>query len=70
MIDSIVIFLCDYTGIAADPWLKAGYHCILVDPQHKKTGKDKNIYKISGTIIEAMPALIKIIKKYHISFVA
>lgn len=28
------IFLCDLTGIMAEPWLKAGYDVILVDPQH------------------------------------
>lgn len=30
----IAIFLCDITGAMAKPWLDAGYHCILVDPQH------------------------------------
>ena len=54
----VVISLCDYTGIFVEPWRKAGYHCILVDPQHKKTGKvEDNIYTISGTIEEAFPPL-------------
>jgi hypothetical protein len=30
----IAIFLCDITGVMAQPWLDAGYECILVDPQH------------------------------------
>lgn len=30
----IAIFLCDITGVMAKPWVEAGYHCILVDPQH------------------------------------
>jgi hypothetical protein len=28
------IFLCDITGHMAEPWVSAGYHCIMVDPQH------------------------------------
>lgn len=30
----IAIFLCDITGVMAQPWADAGYECILVDPQH------------------------------------
>lgn len=30
----IVISLCDITGVAAAPWVAAGYNAILVDPQH------------------------------------
>jgi len=30
------LFLFDYTGIMAKPWLDAGYTCTLVDQQHKK----------------------------------
>lgn len=30
----IVISLCDITGVAASPWVAAGYNAILVDPQH------------------------------------
>ena len=30
----IVISLCDITGVAAKPWVDAGYSAILVDPQH------------------------------------
>ncbi len=28
------IFLCDVTGIAAEPWAEAGYECFCVDIQH------------------------------------
>lgn len=31
---NIAIFLCDLTGVMAKPWVEAGYHAILVDPQH------------------------------------
>ena len=30
----IAIFLCDYTGKAAQPWVDAGYEVVLADPQH------------------------------------
>ncbi len=33
-IRNIAIFLCDLTGVMAAPWVEAGYHAILVDPQH------------------------------------
>ena len=28
------VFLYDFTGIMSEPWLKAGYHCFLIDGQH------------------------------------
>ncbi len=30
----VAIFLCDLTGIAAQPWARAGIECICVDTQH------------------------------------
>ncbi|SDI56882.1 hypothetical protein [Pseudomonas abietaniphila] len=30
----IAIFLCDLTGVMAQPWVEAGYEAILIDPQH------------------------------------
>lgn len=30
----IVLSLCDLTGVMVEPWVEAGYHAILVDPQH------------------------------------
>lgn len=32
----IILCLCDYTGIMAQPWVDAGYRAILVDPQHRE----------------------------------
>jgi hypothetical protein len=32
--DGIAIFLCDETGIAAEPWANAGYECYCVDVAH------------------------------------
>lgn len=34
MSKGIIISLCDITGIMVEPWVQAGYHAILVDPQH------------------------------------
>ena len=31
----VAIFLFDFTGIMAEPWLDAGYDCYIVDRQHK-----------------------------------
>jgi hypothetical protein len=31
---SVVISLCDYTGVMVRPWADAGYRCICVDTQH------------------------------------
>ena len=30
----VAIFLCDLTGVMAQPWVDGGYEAILVDPQH------------------------------------
>lgn len=30
----VAVFLCDLTGVMAQPWLEAGYDCVLIDPQH------------------------------------
>lgn len=30
----VIISLCDLTGVMVAPWVEAGYHAILVDPQH------------------------------------
>jgi hypothetical protein len=29
-----ILCLCDLTGVMAQPWIRAGYRAILVDPQH------------------------------------
>lgn len=30
------VFVYDYTGIMAQPWLDAGYECVLIDGQHER----------------------------------
>lgn len=41
------IFLYDYTGIMAQPWLDAGYECWLFDGQHEiGISRDGNLIKV------------------------
>jgi hypothetical protein len=41
------IFLYDYTGVMAQPWVNAGYDCYLFDGQHKEgIHKEGNITKV------------------------
>lgn len=35
----IVISLCDYTGVATQPWRDAGYMAIHIDPQRDNNGQ-------------------------------
>lgn len=34
--DPLVLSLCDRTGVMVQPWLEAGYRCMIVDTQHPK----------------------------------
>lgn len=36
MYKDFVICLCDESGVMAEPWLRAGYNAVLVDPKHGK----------------------------------
>ena len=41
------IFLFDYTGIMAKPWIDAGYECWLFDGQHEPgVNRDRNLERI------------------------
>ena len=41
------VFLYDYTGIMAQPWLDAGYECWLFDGQHKEgINREGNLVKV------------------------
>lgn len=52
-----VVSLCDLTGNFVQPWVDAGYHAILVDPQHGITRQEGPILKVAATVLEAMPLL-------------
>lgn len=38
MSKGIIISLCDYTGVATQPWRDAGYEAIHIDPQRENNG--------------------------------
>lgn len=51
----VALFLCDYTGKMAEPWLKDGYHCVLIDPQHAPgIHTDGMVTRIGCIISEAL----------------
>lgn len=61
-----VISLCDLTGNMVQPWLEAGYHAFLVDPQHGTTSTETmpngaTITRFAGTVEEAMPLIAALI---------
>ena len=55
------VFLCDISGIMAEPWAKAGYVCHLVDIQHPKgITRNKNIIKYGMKVEDfKMPKNVK-----------
>ena len=65
-----VISLCDYTGQFVQPWVDAGYHAVLVDPQHGFHSTEGLVTKLAWTIEEAMPYLAEVLAHGDIAFVA
>ncbi|WP_423812375.1 hypothetical protein [Pseudomonas asiatica] len=59
---NIAIFLCDLTGVMAAPWVEAGYHAILVDPQHPAGVHEVDGFTKVGHIIDD-PATWSVIRK-------
>jgi len=47
----IAIFLCDYTGKMAEPWVDAGFEVVLVDPQHPAGAHTVGLVTKIGAII-------------------
>lgn len=69
------IFLCDLTGIMSEPWLKAGYNCILVDPQHGMRSETTHesggvCTRLPMTVLEAVPTLREMLLSSTACFVA
>lgn len=53
-----VLSLCDYTGVMVQPWLDAGYKCVIVDllhPRKKPTTSKKGLTKVGADIRELHP---------------
>lgn len=71
---SVVIALCDLTGVFVQPWVEAGYDAILVDPQHGIDHEElvgaATVRKLAQTVSEAMPYLAHVIRHEPLAFVA
>lgn len=70
---NIAIFLCDLTGVMAKPWVEAGYHAILVDPQHPVGAHTEGLITRVGHIIdhpETWRVLRDAISSGYVRFVA
>jgi hypothetical protein len=64
MVRGYIISLCDLTGHMVQPWVDAGYHAVLVDPQHPKgvhtsepNAKGGTVTRIGATIVECADVL-------------
>lgn len=66
----VVISLCDLTGNFVKPWVEAGYHAILVDPQHETVKTEGVITKLPWTVEQAAPVLGEFIRDGDVEFVA
>ena len=67
------VFFCDLTGVMGSPWVEAGYDIVLVDPQHMNTSIEKRqngaiVYRIAGTILDALPFVGQMLRTHHIVF--
>lgn len=69
--NGVAIFLCDLTGIAAEPWIAAGYRVVLVDPQHPAgIHTDGQVTRIGGVILDAAAYIGDLMRRERIVFVA
>jgi len=64
-----VISLCDLTGNMVKPWIEAGYHAFLVDPQHGTSRFEGGLTKWAGTVEDAMDAVGKLIRSGDVAMV-
>jgi hypothetical protein len=65
-----VVSLCDLTGNFVRPWVEAGYHAILVDPQHGLTTTEGRVTRLAATVDEALIELGRLVRFGQIAFVA
>ena len=70
MTKDTVILLCNLTDAMADPWIEAGYHVIMVDPQHDGDTDVDNVLRLSRTIVGAYPEIGAAIRQDRVAFVA
>lgn len=64
------VFLCNLTMNIAQPWLDAGYHVVMVDPQHPAgVTVDGRVTRIGCTIVEALNYLGPLIRSGRVAHV-
>lgn len=70
----VAIFLCEFIGLAAEPWLEAGIECWLIDPKHPehvtRDPSKPGLVKVGYTVLEALPIIRALIKSRNIIHVA
>lgn len=69
----VAVFLCDVTGIAAQPWIENGYDAVLIDPQHPKGVTVNGPITRIGHVIDhpvTWKCLSALIRQGRVSFVA
>lgn len=65
-----VVSLCDLTGNFVQPWVDAGYHAVLVDPQHGLSRTEGPVTRLAATVEEALVELGELLRSNQIAFVA
>ncbi len=67
----VAIFLCNLTMAMPQPWLDAGYHVVLVDPQHPAgIHTEGRITRIGAVITDCLDYLGALIRSGRVAFVA
>lgn len=68
---NIIISLCDLTGHMTEPWVDAGYHAVLVDPQHAAgTHTEGSVTRVGAIITDALDYLGAVLRNGSVVFVA
>jgi hypothetical protein len=63
------VSLCDLTGRMVEPWVEAGYHAVLVDPQHGTSSIEGRVTRVAKTVDAAMPFLSDLLRDFSIAAV-
>lgn len=64
-----VVSLCDLTGHMVQPWVDAGYHAVLIDPQHGTSSIEGRVTRLALTVDGAMPFLSNLFRDFGIAAV-
>jgi hypothetical protein len=68
-----ILSLCDLTGHMTDPWVAAGYHAVLVDPQHPRgVSTVGQVTRIGAVIADALTLsyIRELVRQDRLAFVA